>query len=57
MTSQNYTTNTLLKQQLSLLEYNLHNKYQTIVKQLCKRKKFFYGINFVISRTFRLHRT
>ena len=57
MTSQNYTTNASLKQQHSLLEYTLHDKYQTIVKQLCKRKTFSYGINFIISRTFRLHRT
>jgi len=57
MTSQNYATNTSLKQQHSLLEYTLHDKYQTTVKQLCKRKTFFYGINFIISRTFRLYRT
>jgi hypothetical protein len=57
MTSQNYTTNTSLKQRHSLLEYTLRDKYQTIVQQLRKRKTFLYGNNFIISRTFRLHRT
>jgi hypothetical protein len=57
MTSQNYTTNTSLKQQHSLLEYILHDKYQTTLQQLRKRQTFLYGINFIISRTFRLHRT
>ena len=39
------------------MEYTLRDKYQTIVQQLCKRKTFLCGINFIISRTFLLHRT